>query len=76
MLVDESNLMDGFHFYVFTPSSTVVTLKFIREDSDNISRDFKVENLVYEEFSLGTIPWCQIIQLGKRNMKLQTIWEI
>ena len=70
VLVDESNLMDGFHFYVFTPSSTVVTLKFIREDSDNISRDFKVENLVYEEFSLGTIPLVSNHTVGQKEYEI------
>ena len=49
ILVDESNLIDGFHVYAFTPTLNVITLKFIREDNDNAIRDFQVDNLVYEE---------------------------
>ena len=49
VLVDESNLIDGFHLYVLTPTSNVITLKFVREDNDNVIRDFQVGNLVYEE---------------------------
>jgi RHS repeat-associated protein len=70
VLVDESNLIDGFHVYAFTPSSTVVTLKFIREDNDNISRDFKVDNLVYEEVSIATIPVVSNHTVGQKEYEL------
>ncbi len=51
-IVDASNLIDGSHSFSFTPKSNTVTLKFIREDNDNLSRDFEVNNLIYEEVSL------------------------
>lgn len=50
-MIDASNLIDGSHLYSFTPTSYTVTLKFIREDNDNLTRDFQVDNLVYEEIS-------------------------
>ena len=50
-IVDVSNLTDGIHSFSFTSTSNAVTLKFIREDAGNVSRDFEVDNLVYEEIS-------------------------
>ena len=50
-IVDASNLTDGSHAFSFTPTSGTVTLKFVREDNDNVSRDFQVDNLIYEEIS-------------------------
>ncbi|MCX6181775.1 MAG: hypothetical protein NT150_07600 [Bacteroidetes bacterium] len=48
--VDESNLADGYHSYVFVPGSTTVVVKFVRVDNDNTSRTFEVNNL-----TVGTI---------------------
>ncbi|MCX6181777.1 MAG: hypothetical protein NT150_07610, partial [Bacteroidetes bacterium] len=48
--VDESNLIDGYHSYVFVPGSTTVVVKFVRVDNDNTSRTFEVTNL-----NVGTI---------------------
>ncbi len=53
-VIDETNLIDGTHVFSFTPTINTVTLKFIREDADNLSRDFEVDNLVYEEISQVT----------------------
>ena len=70
MLVDESNLIDGFHIYAFTPTSNVITLKFIREDNDNISRDFQVDNLVYEEVSSALLPDLSNHIVGQKEYEL------
>jgi RHS repeat-associated protein len=51
IVIDETNLIDGTHVFSFTPTTNTVSLKFIREDADNVSRDFEVDNLVYEEIS-------------------------
>ena len=51
VIVDASNLIDGSHVYSFAPTTNLVTLKFIREDNDNLTRDFEVDNLTYEEIT-------------------------
>ena len=54
VIVEASNLTDGTHVFSFTPTTQTVTLKFIREDNDNASRDFEVNNLMYEEITQVT----------------------
>ncbi len=68
-IVDASNLADGSHVYSFTPTSNTVTLRFIREDNDNVSRDFEVNNLLYEEV-LSTIQAESNHVIGRKEYEL------
>ena len=51
VIVDASNLADGTHSFSITPAANTVTLKFIREDNDYVSRNFEVDNLEFEEIA-------------------------
>ena len=68
-IVDETNLIDGTDTFLFTPNSNTVTLKFIREDNDNTTRDFEVDNLIYEEI-VSTVQTESYHEIGRKEYEL------
>ncbi|MCX6180584.1 MAG: hypothetical protein NT150_01475 [Bacteroidetes bacterium] len=49
VLIDQQNLADGIHSFLFTSTSASVILKFQRMDNDNIVRSFQVNNILLKE---------------------------